>query len=94
MANYRLLVDSSCSIPEEIDKNYDYGMTNLIIHLDNKEYIDRKEISVEEVLSIARKTNTIPKTSTQSIGDLMEVMKKRTRRTRSSFCFTDFFKDV
>ncbi len=76
MANYRLLVDSSCSIPEEIGKNYDYGMTNLIIHLDNKEYIDRKEISVEEVLSIARKTNTIPKTSTQSIGDLMEVMKR------------------
>ena len=51
MANYRLLVDSSCSIPEEIDKNYDYGMTNLIIHLDNKEYIDRKEISVEDFVS-------------------------------------------
>jgi DegV family protein with EDD domain len=76
MSNDYLLVDSSCSIPAEIDEQYDYATTNLIIHLDGKEYIDRKEITTEEVLAIARKTNTIPKTSTQSIGDLMEVMKK------------------
>ncbi len=75
MANYRLLVDSSCSIPSELAKNYQYGITNLIIHINNKEYIDREEIDVEKFLSLARESNTIPKTSTLNISELMMVLQ-------------------
>jgi DegV family protein with EDD domain len=75
MPKYRLITDSSCDIPEEFKEQYPFAVTDLIINIDNKSYLDRKEITSSEILDIFHKTHSFPKTSTLNIQELMGVLK-------------------
>ena len=45
MSKMRLIVDSSCDMPDIFYKKYNIGVTDLIINLGEKVYRDRSEIT-------------------------------------------------
>ena len=75
MPNYHLITDSSCDIPQEFKAKYQFSVTDLIINIAGKSYLDRKEITSAEVLKLFRETKSMPKTSTLNIAELMGVLK-------------------
>ena len=73
MNKYRLIIDSSCDIPEKLIADYSITTTDLIINFPDKAYRDRKDISVKELLKICETTKVFPKTSALNIPELMDV---------------------
>lgn len=71
---YKLIVDSSCDLPEEIKSKYRYTIAPLIVNLNGKSYKDRIEITGEEILNAYQKEHIIPTTSTLSLGEIAEML--------------------
>jgi DegV family protein with EDD domain len=73
MGKYRLIVDSSCDLPAEYYDKHDIGVTDLLINFGERSYRDRKDISSEEILKIAKEKNMLPKTAALNMADLSDV---------------------
>ncbi|WP_053983139.1 DegV family protein [Niameybacter massiliensis] len=58
----KLLVDSTCDMPKEFKMGQDVDFLPLRIRIQDKEYLDKKEIAVEEVYK-AMKEGIMPQTS-------------------------------
>lgn len=77
MANkYRLIVDSSCDLPTELAEEYNIGVTDLIVNIGERVYLDRKDITSSEILKIYDEKKVLPKTSALNIPELEEMMKE------------------
>lgn len=61
----KIIVDSTCDLPEEDIKKYDISVLPLKVLLEDKEYLDKKTITVDEVYGAMRK-GIMPKTSQPS----------------------------
>ena len=59
----KIICDSISDIPNEIIEKYDITIVPLTILIDEKEYVDRVDITNEEFYKILRTSDTIPKTS-------------------------------
>lgn len=73
---YRLIVDSSCDIPQMNYEEHDIGVTDLIINFGERTYRDRKDINTKEILEIYQKEKIVPKTSALNIADLTDVFTR------------------
>lgn len=71
----KLIVDSTCDLPEEIYKDNDISVLPLRVFINNKEYLDRVDISIEEVYNAMRK-NILPKTSQVAPSEIYKVFEK------------------
>lgn len=65
----KLIVDSTCDLPEETIKRYGIAVLPLRILLNGREYRDKTEISAQEVFEAMRK-GVVPKTSQANPADI------------------------
>ena len=71
----RVIIDSGADQNEWLANNYDYDFLPLSIIIDGEVYLDRAEISQEE-LHAAMKDNKMPSTSQPSPGQVKAVLEK------------------
>ena len=71
----RILADSTCDLSEELLKKYNIEIIPLHIVLDDKEYLDGREIHPDEIYKWSEENNQTPKTSAVSIKDVLDVMQ-------------------
>ncbi len=70
----KLIIDSGADQNEWFRENYDFGFIPLNIILENKEYLDRLEISLDE-LHTEMKAGKLPTTSQPSPGQVKEILE-------------------
>lgn len=71
----KILVDSTCDLPDEIIKKYDIKVLPLRVLIEGKEYFDKKTIQVDEVYSAMRK-DIVPKTSMPRPKDIYDAFSE------------------
>jgi len=71
----KIIIDSTTDLPEDVIKAYDMDILPLRVFLEDKEYLDKAEISVEEVYD-AMKKGIYPKTSLPTPKNIHEIFKK------------------
>lgn len=71
----RLIVDSTCDLPDDMLKKYGILMIPLHVLLQGTDYRDKAEITADEVFS-AMRSGILPKTSQVSPGDVFEIFQE------------------
>ncbi len=71
----KLIVDSTCDLPDEYIKKYDITVLSLKVLIEDKEYLDKKTITVDEIYNAMRK-GIMPKTSQPSPKDIYDTFKE------------------
>lgn len=74
MAKYKLIVDSSCDLPIDFYTKYNIGVTDLVVNFNERQYLDRKDITSKEIIDKYKETGIFPKTSALNIPELEEMM--------------------
>lgn len=76
MPKYKLVVDSSCDLPMDFYNAYNIGVTDLIINFNERQYVDRKDITSSEIIKKYKETNIFPKTSALNIPEIEEMIQR------------------
>ncbi|WP_455543807.1 DegV family protein [Intestinibacter sp.] len=84
----KLICDSMCDIPEEINNKEFVEMLPLTINIDGKEYKDGVNFTKEEFYNILENSNNLPKTSQITYIDFKEVFEKYTKEGYDIICIT------
>lgn len=74
MAKYKLIVDSSCDLPVDFYTKYNIGVTDLVVNFNERQYLDRKDITSKEIIEKYKETGIFPKTSALNIPELENMM--------------------
>ena len=84
----KLIYDSMCDIPEEINNKEFVEMIPLTINIDGKEYKDGIDFTKEEFYNILNNSNSLPKTSQVTYIDFKEEFEKYTKEGYDVICIT------
>ena len=84
----KLIYDSMCDIPEEINNKEFVEMIPLPINIDGKEYKDGIDFTKEEFYNILNNSNSLPKTSQVTYIDFKEKFEKYTKEGYDVICIT------
>lgn len=84
----KLIYDSMCDIPEEINNKEFVEMIPLTINIDGKEYKDGIDFTKEEFYNILDNSNSLPKTSQVTYIDFKEKFEKYTKEGYDVICIT------
>ncbi len=76
MPKYKLVVDSSCDLPRNLYEVYNIGVTDLIVNFNERQYIDRKEITAHEIIEKYKETKIFPKTSALNIPEIEKMIQE------------------
>lgn len=76
MPKYKLVVDSSCDLPMDFYNAYNISVTDLIINFNERQYVDRKDITSSEIIKKYKETNIFPKTSALNIPEIEEMIQR------------------
>ena len=76
MNNFRLIVDSSCDLPEDFYSKYSIGVADLIVNFNGQLYLDRKEITASEIIEKYDATKVYPKTAALNLSETEEIFKR------------------
>ncbi len=79
MSKYKLVVDSSCDLPLEFYEKYNIGVTDLVINFNERQFLDRKEITASEIITKYKDTGIFPKTSALNIPEIEEMLKRESK---------------
>lgn len=71
----KIIIDSTTDLPEDIIRKYDIDILPLRVYIDGKEYLDKINITVEEIYE-AMKKEILPKTSLPSPKEAYDLFKK------------------
>lgn len=71
----KIIVDSTCDLPQDIMDLYDIKMLPLRISVNGKEYIDKVTMQVDKVYD-AMRSGVIPKTSQPSPADMYNLFRE------------------
>lgn len=71
----RIIVDSTCDLPDELIERYDIRMLPLTVSINGKEYMDKVNIKVDEVYESMRK-GICPITSQPNPSDAYNLFKE------------------
>lgn len=71
-----ILVDSTCDLSDELIKQNNIKIISLYVNFDNESYLDRVDITVEEMFDKVTKTGIMPKTAAISPNRYLEVFKE------------------
>ncbi|CCQ97565.1 DegV family protein [[Clostridium] ultunense Esp] len=71
----KIIMDSTSDLPDNIIEKYDIEILPLRVYIDNKEYLDKVTIKVEDVYCAMRK-GIYPKTSLPNPKETYELFKK------------------
>ncbi|HHV11695.1 MAG TPA: DegV family protein [Clostridiales bacterium] len=75
MGKVRIVADSTCDLSEDLIKKYDITIIPLNIVLDMKSYLDRVEITADEIYAWADRMNTTPKTAAPEMGYILNTLR-------------------
>ena len=75
----KIIMDSTSDLPKNIIEKYDIDILPLRVYVDNKEYLDKITILVEQVYDLMRK-GISPKTSLPSPGEIYNLFSKYASR--------------
>lgn len=84
----KLICDSMCDIPEEIENKEFVEMIPLTINIDNKEYKDGVDFTKEEFYNILENSHDLPKTSQVTYVDFKDRFEKYTKEGYDVICIT------
>lgn len=84
----KVISDSTCDLSPELVERYDIDILPLHIVLQQKEFLDGKNITPDEIYAWAEENQTTPKTSAPSIEDAINVMKPYVEEGRELVCFS------
>ncbi len=85
MKKYKLIVDSSCDIPIDFYSSLDVSVTDLIINFNERQFVDRKDITSKEILKIYDETKIFPKTSALNIPELESCFESNLKEAEHLF---------
>lgn len=71
----RIIVDSTCDLPDEVIKKYDIKILPLRVNINGADYADKVTINVDEVYD-AMKKGIYPKTSQPNLMDMHKLLLK------------------
>lgn len=71
----KIIVDSTCDLPDELIRKYDIRILPLIVSINGKEFLDKVSIKVDEVYEAMRK-GIYPKTSQPNPLDAYNLFKE------------------
>ncbi|ERJ12500.1 DegV family protein [Haloplasma contractile] len=71
----RIVVDSTADLPRDLFDQYDIDMIPLSVHIDETEYLDKRNIKVEEVYNSLREGKDL-KTSQPNPLEIIKVLEK------------------
>ena len=72
----KIIADSTCDLSDELIKKYDIDILPLYIHMGDKEYKDKLEITPQEIYRWSDENRTTPKTAAPSIEDAMNIRSR------------------
>ncbi len=84
----KLVCDSLCDIPDEIEKKEYLEIIPLTLIMDGKEYKDGVDINKEEFYEIVLKSGEIPKTSQATYMQFKEVFDRNIKEDKIVLCLT------
>ncbi len=84
----KLVCDSLCDIPEEIQKKEYIEVIPLTLIMDGKEYKDGVDISKEEFYDVVLKSGKIPKTSQATYVQFKEAFEAGVEEGKKVLCLT------
>jgi DegV family protein with EDD domain len=72
----RIVTDSACDLPEPICEELGVEVVPLTIRFGDREYVDRKELSVEAFWRELAATSVLPETAAPSVGAFEETFRR------------------
>ena len=84
----KLICDSLCDIPEEINNKEFVEMIPLTINIDGKEYKDGVDFTKEEFYDVLKNSENLPKTSQITYVDFKDTFEKYTKEGYDIICIT------
>lgn len=84
----KLICDSLCDIPEEIQKKEYLEVIPLTLIMDDKEYKDGVDITKEEFYDVVLKSGEIPKTSQATYMQFKEAFEAGVKEGKDILCLT------
>lgn len=69
---FKVIADSCCDLNEELRKSIDIKLVPLTIHIDDKVYVDDRDLDTQELLSVMKASNSAPQTASPSPGDFIK----------------------
>jgi DegV family protein with EDD domain len=84
----KVIVDSTCDLPEELARKYDIDIVPVYIHHHDEIIADRFEITSAEFYEVLRNDDTLPKTSGSSPKDFLDKINENMKNYSSMFITT------
>ena len=84
----KLIYDSMCDIPEEINNKEFVEMIPLTINIDGKEYKDGVDFTKEEFYDVLKNSENLPKTSQITYVDFKDTFEKYIKEGYDIICIT------
>lgn len=84
----RIVADSTCDLSKELTEKYNIQIAPLHIFLGEKEYLDGKEITPDEIYAWADANNDTPKTSAVGFEETGEIVKQLVGTEDEMIAFT------
>ena len=72
----RIVTDSACDLPESICEELGIEVVPLTIRFGNREYVDRKELSVDAFWRELESSSVLPETAAPSVGAFEETFRR------------------
>lgn len=71
----KIIADSTCDLSDELIQKYNIDILPLYIHMGEKEYRDRVDVSSDDIYKWADKNKITPQTAAPSIEDAVHIIK-------------------
>ncbi|MGC8480527.1 MAG: DegV family protein [Acidimicrobiales bacterium] len=75
MSTVRVVTDSASDLPEDLRRELDIRVVPLRVRIDDREYVDRVDLSNEEFWEKSQNAPALPQTSAPSVGDFEEAFR-------------------
>lgn len=85
---YRIIVDSTCDLPEELLEAYNMRMLPLSIHFGDDVYRDRVDIQPQAFYKLLEESNELPKTSQITPMAFIDAFKEEREAGNEVICIT------
>lgn len=69
---FKVIADSCCDLSEELKKSVDIKLVPLTIHIDDKVYVDDRDLDTNELLRVMSASHSAPQTASPSPGDFIK----------------------
>lgn len=84
----KIIADSTCDLSQELLEKHDISILPLHVILGEKEYLDGKTITPDEIFRWSDEHKTTPKTSAPSLVEATELMRPYVEENREIVCFS------